>query len=146
MPARGIRRTLSSLGCIALVLSACSDSTTFDASAAGSYELTRINGTVPPYSLPGTPAGTTVVVLSGDLILLDNGRFDEVIRSRLTTPDTTVTTSAHTVGDVSASGGSITFKPRFEDNYSGTYTANTVTYTKQASATVSVSFEFTRSN
>src|SRR5262249_34227169 len=133
-------------GCFALVLASCTNSTTFDASVAGAYELTRINGGAPPFTLPGTPAGTTVVVLSGDLVLLDNGRFDEVIRSRLTPPDPTVPTSPHTSGDGSASGGSITFNPRFEDSFSGTYTANTVTYSKQASPTVSVSFEFTRGN
>ncbi|HEX8904312.1 MAG TPA: hypothetical protein VF771_05685 [Longimicrobiaceae bacterium] len=146
MPARGIRRIVSSIACAALVVSACSDSVTFDKAAAGSYKLTSINSQPLPFTLPGTPAGTTAVITSGSLILLENGRFDEVIKGSLTTPDTATTTNAHTVGDVSASAGSITFKPHFENSYSGTYTATTVTYSKQPISSVTLVYVFTRTN
>lgn len=147
MPARGIRRTLTWLGCAA-ALAACSSDTTFPAEVAGSYTLTSVNGSALPFVMPGTPAGTSATLNSGSLVLLDNGRFDEQLRFFLSTPDnpTGGNTQAQTIGDVSAGGGSITFKPRFEDSYSGTYTATSVTYTKQVTTSVAITLVFTRSN
>ncbi|HEX8241878.1 MAG TPA: hypothetical protein VF541_00225, partial [Longimicrobium sp.] len=147
MPTRGIRRTLTWLGCAAALV-ACSSDTTFPAELAGAYTLTSVNGSALPYNLPGTTPGTTARLVSGSLVLLDNGRFDEQLRFFLSTTDNPAggNTQAQTIGDVSAGGGSITFKPRFEDSYSGTYTASTVTYTKQASTNVAVTLVFTRGN
>jgi hypothetical protein len=142
MPLRGIRRIAGGVACAALLLAACSDSITFDQTLTGSYKLLRINGSALPYVLPGTPAGTTATVKSGSLIIQDNARFTEVINTHLVTPDTTTESQAKTIGDVSAANGSVTFSPRFENGFSGTYTASTVTYSKQPSAAVTLTFEW----
>jgi len=136
MYARRIRRTFALLAMAAGALAGCSDSATFPAELAGSFALTSANGHALPYTLPGTAAGTTVVLESGTLVILDNGRFDEVLRYTLTTPSVPggQQTAAETIGDVTVSNGQITFKARFEDSYSGTITATTVTYTKESAA------------
>jgi ABC-type oligopeptide transport system substrate-binding subunit len=144
MPLRGIRRITGAVACAALVLAACSDSITFDSSLAGTYDLVRVNGVAPPYNLPGTAAGVTATIKSGSLIIADNARFTETFKTRLVRPDTTIDANATTIGDISASNGTASFEPRFEDHWSGTYTASTITYTKQASPTVSVVYEWQR--
>lgn len=137
MYARRIRRTFALLATVAGALAGCSDSATFPAELAGSFTLTSANGNALPYTLPGTTPGTTVVLESGTLVILDNGRFDEVLHFRLTTPSVPAgaPTAAETIGDVTISNGQITFEVRFEDSYSGTITANTITYTKESAST-----------
>jgi hypothetical protein len=144
MYARRIR-TFALLAMATGALAGCSDSVSFPAELAGSFQLTTANGHALPYTLPGTSAGTTVVLESGSLILLDNGRFDEVLRYRLTNTDFPAgqPTAAETIGDVTVSNGQITFKARFENSYTGTITATTVTYTKQ-SASNSLALSWTR--
>ncbi|HEV7587060.1 MAG TPA: hypothetical protein VGO40_02925 [Longimicrobium sp.] len=145
MYARPIRRTFALLATAAVVLAGCSSSASFPAELAGSFKLSTANGHALPYTLPGTAAGTTAVLESGTLVILDNGRFDEVLHYKLTTPDFPAgqVTAAETIGDVTISNGQITFKARFEDSYSGTITASTVTYTK-ASAAVSLTLSWLR--
>jgi|1186.fasta_scaffold286269_1 hypothetical protein len=145
MYARRIRRRFALLAVAAGALAGCSDSVSFPAGLAGSFTLTSANGHALPYTLPGTPAGTTAVLESGTLVLLDNGRFDEVLHYRLTTPDFPAgqPTAAETIGDVTVSNGQITFQARFENSYTGTITANTVTYTK-ASGSASLTLAWTR--
>ena len=143
MYARRIRRTLALLAVATGALAGCSESVSFPAELAGSFKLTTANGHALPYTLPGTAGGTVAVLESGSLILLDNGRFDEVLHYRLTTAEFPAgqPTAAETIGDVTVSNGQITFKARFEDSYSGTITATTVTYTKQsASNTLTLSW------
>jgi hypothetical protein len=145
MYARRIRRTCALLATAAAALAGCSESATFPAELAGSFTLTSANGHALPYTLPGTAAGTTAVLESGTLVILDNGRFDEVLHYKLTTADFPAgqPTAAETIGDVTVSNGKITFKARFEDSYSGTITASTVTYTKE-SATASLTLAWLR--
>jgi hypothetical protein len=145
MYARRIRRTLALLALATGALSGCSDSVSFPAELAGSFSLTTANGHALPYTLPGTGGGTTAVLESGSLVILDNGRFDEILRYRLTTPEfpNGQATAAETIGDVSISNGQITFSVRFENGYSGTITASTITYTKQ-SGTNSLALSWTR--
>jgi hypothetical protein len=147
MPARGILRTLALVGCTA-AFAGCSSDSTFPAELAGDYQLATVNGSPLPFTLPGTAAGTTAKLNSGSLIILDNGRFDEQLHYFLTTSDnpTGGNTQSETLGDVSASGGNVTFSPRFEDSYSGTYTATSITYSKQVNATVTLTFVFNRAN
>ena len=142
MPLRGIRRIAGAVASAALVLAACSDSITFDSSLAGTYDLVRVNGSALPYNLPGTAAGVTATIKSGSLIIADNARFTETFTTHLVRPDTTVDANATTIGDISASNGTASFEPRFEDHWTGTYTATTITYTKAASATVNVTYEW----
>jgi hypothetical protein len=145
MYARRIRRRFALLALAAGALAGCSDSVTFPAELAGVFTLTSANGHALPYTLPGTPAGTSVVLESGALVILDNGRFSEVLKYRLTTPDVPQgqSTTAETIGDATVGNGQITFKPHFEDSYSGTITASSVTYTKGAGA-VSLTLAWTR--
>lgn len=145
MTARRIRRSFALLVTVAGALAGCSDSTTFPAGLAGSFSLTSANGHALPYTLPGTGAGTTAVLENGTLVILDNGRFDEVLHFKLTTADfpSGQPTAAETIGDVTVSNGQITFKARFEDAYTGTITASTVTYTK-ASGSASLTLSWLR--
>jgi hypothetical protein len=145
MTVRGLRRSLVLLGCAA-ALAGCSKSATFPAELAGAYKLTTVNGSAPPYQLPGLPTGTAARLEGGSLVILDNGRFDEKLNYFLVTPDKPAgdPAQAETIGDVSASAGNMTFKPRFEDSWTATYTANTITYTKVANSNVSVTLVFTR--
>jgi hypothetical protein len=147
MYARRIRRSLARLALAAGALAGCSDSVSFPAELAGVFELTTANAHALPYTLPGAPAGTTVVLESGALVLLDNGRFSEVLHYRLTTPQTPggQTTTAETIGDVSVSNGQITFEPHFEDSYSGTITASTVSYTR-SNGSLSLTLDWLRGN
>jgi hypothetical protein len=145
MYARRIRRRFALLAVAAGALAGCSDSPSFPAELAGSFTLASANGHALPYTLPGTPAGTSVVLESGSLVILDNGHFDEVLHYRLTTPEFPQgqPTAAETIGDATVSNGQITFTAHFEDSYSGTITANTVTYTKEAGS-VSLTLSWTR--
>jgi hypothetical protein len=144
MYARRIRRTLALFAVATGALAGCSDSVSFPAELAGSFTLTSANGHALPYTLPGT-ATSTAVLESGTLVILDNGRFDEVLNFRLFTADfpNGQPTSAETIGDVSVSNGQVTFKVRFENDYTGTITASTVNYTK-ASGSNSLSLSWTR--
>ena len=146
MYARRIRRALALLAVATGTLAGCSDSVNFPADLAGTFNLTTADGHALPYTLPGTPAGTTVVLAGGTLVLLDNGRFDEVLFFILTNASNPggLNTAAETIGDVSVSGGQITFSPRFESSYSGTISANNVTYSKAANGSTSISLSWTR--
>ena len=134
MHARRIRRTFALLAVVAGALAGCSDSPSFPAELAGNFDLVSANGHALPYTLPGTSAGIVAVLESGSLVILDNGRFDEVLNFRLTTPDTPngQPTSAETIGDVVVNNGQVTFQVRFENDYTGTISANAITYTKQS--------------
>jgi hypothetical protein len=145
MYARRIRRTFALLAVATGALAGCTESVSFPAELAGSFSLTTANGQALPYTLPGTAPGTIAVLESGSLVILDNGRFDEVLRFRLTTPDFPAgqVTAAETVGDATVTNGQITFKVRFEDGFSGTITASTVTYTKQSGSN-SLTLSWTR--
>ncbi|HSU15310.1 hypothetical protein [Longimicrobium sp.] len=147
MPVRGIRRAFVLLGCAA-ALAACSSDSTFPAEASGSFKLTSVNGNALPFQLPGLPAGTSARLEAGSLVILDNGRFTETLQYFLVTPDKPqgAPSTAITVGDASGGGGSITFEPRFEDSWNASYTATTVTYSRQANSNVTLSFVFTRNN
>jgi hypothetical protein len=147
MPVRGIRRAFVLLGCAA-ALAACTSDSTFPAEASGSFRLSTVNGNPPPFQLPGLPAGTSARLEGGNLVILDNGRFTETLQFFLVTPDKPegAPSTAITVGDAHGSGGSLTFSPRFEDSWTATYTASTITYTKQASTNVSLALVFTRNN
>jgi hypothetical protein len=145
MTARRIRRALALLAVVTGTLSGCSSSVSFPAEFAGVYNLTTANDHALPYTLPNTPAGITAVLTSGSLVLLDNGRFSEVLRYTFYSPDNAngSPTQAETIGDVEISGGTITFKPRFEASWSGTATTTDISYTKQGS-TVSLALHFVR--
>ena len=146
MDARRMRLALALVAVATGTLAGCSDSTSFPAEFAGSYTLTTANGHALPYTLPGTPAGTTAVLTGATLVLLDNGRFDEVLRYQFYTPggpSEGTPTAAETIGDVTISSGTITFKPRFESSYSGTIDATGVSYTKSGSG-ISLALNFVR--
>ena len=146
MIARRIRRALALLAVATGTLAGCSESPSFPAEFAGAYTLTTANGHALPYTLPNSPAGTTAVLTGGSLVLLDNGRFDEVLRYQFFTPGGPAggtPTAAETIGDVTISNGSITFKARFEDAYSGTINAAGVSYTKNGNG-ISLALDFVR--
>ena len=145
MYARRIRRTLALLAVATGALAGCSESVSFPAELAGSFSLTTANGHALPYTLPNTSAGTVAVLESGSLVILDNGRFDEILRFRLFTAEFPAgqVTAAETVGNVTVSNGQIDFEVRFENGYSGTLTASTVSYTKQSGSN-SLSLSWTK--
>jgi len=134
MYARRIRRTFALLAVATGALAGCADSVSFPEELAGTFELTTANGHALPYTLPDTGANTTAVLESGSLVILSNGRFNETLNYRLATLEFPAgkPTSAQTIGDATVSGDQITFKVRFENGYSGTITASTVSYAKQS--------------
>lgn len=146
MNARRIRRALALVAVAAGTLAGCSDGINFPAELAGTFALTTANGQPLPYTLPGTPAGTTVVLHGGALVLLDNGSFDEALFFTLTNASNPsgLNTGAETIGDVSVSNGQITFSPRFEDSWTGSISANTISYQKVATAGVTITFNWQR--
>jgi hypothetical protein len=147
MMARRVRSSAALLVAGMLALAGCSESATFPADLAGSFRLASANGQALPYALPGAPAGTSVVLLDGALVIFANGRFEEILHYRLTTPEVPAgqVSTSQTIGSASVSGGNITFSARFEDGFSGTISASGVTYTKAANG-VSLAFNYVRTN
>jgi hypothetical protein len=146
MTSRGLAASFAALLLGPALLAGCNGGATFSADVAGTYVLASANGQPLPYTLPGTVSGATVALLDGTISITADGTFDEVLHYHLVTTENPggSNTTAETRGDVSVSGSQVTFSPRFESEFSGTLSGGTLSYSKQASSTVTITLAYTR--
>ncbi|PYP77215.1 MAG: hypothetical protein DMD35_15820 [Gemmatimonadetes bacterium] len=116
-----MRRMLATVCTIAtVVLAGCgSDSSTAptQASLAGTWNLTTVNGAALPFAVQLNPL---VEILSDQLVLATNGTFTQSTQARFTDGATVTTQVIPDGGTYTLSGTAATF--RFTDGSSGTAT------------------------
>ncbi|HEX8696998.1 MAG TPA: hypothetical protein VF746_31560 [Longimicrobium sp.] len=142
---RAFRRAAALLSvAAAAAASGCDGSATLPEGVAGNYLLVTINGQPLPLTLPGTAPGITSVAKEGRLTLESDAEFSQILVFNTRTSDPNDIdpgdTRSESAGEVEVSGNTIRFRPRFENEYSGTIGNGTLTYTRNAG---SVALQFT---
>lgn len=138
MQVRAILRAAVLIAAAATVSAGCGDDPNLPDNLAGRYTLANVGGQPLPFLLPNTPAGTTARIKEGRITIEADGDFSQVLVFNVTTTDPNDQDGdsvSQTAGTVEAEGSTLRFKPRLETEFTGSVTANGLSYTRNAGNT-----------
>lgn len=126
-----IRRTFLLVALMSVVAVGCNDASGPGGGITGTYTLRTVNGQNVPFVLIQIGQTYKFEILSGQLVLNENGTFSESLSVRETENSTVSTETETTTGTWTRTNNSISFTDSENTTYSGAISDDTITFTAE---------------